>query len=60
MLSNAVDDHMIPDELLGRLRAHFTDGQIVELGMVISVLAGMARFLFSFHLADEEPGCPVG
>ncbi len=59
VMSNAVDDHTIPATLMDELRAHFDDGQIVELGMIISVLAGMARFLFSFDLADKEAQCPV-
>lgn len=58
--SNAVDDHTISPDLLSDLQQHFDDGQIVEMGMVIAMLVGMARFLFSFELADEEHGCALG
>lgn len=58
--SNAVADHEVGNELMAELQEHFDDGQIVELGMVIAVLVGMARFLFSFELADKERGCPIG
>ncbi len=58
-LSNAAKDHSIPPELMGELRGHFTDGEIMELSMTIAVLVGMARMLFSLELVDEEPGCPL-
>ena len=44
---------------MAELQRWFTDGQIIEIGMVIAVLVGMARFLFAFELADEEHGCPI-
>lgn len=58
--SNVVDDHTIPPDLLAELQHHYDDGQIVEMGMVIAILVGMARFLFSFDLADEQHGCALG
>ena len=58
--SNAVDEHTVSRELLAELQQHFDDGQIVEMGMIIAVLVGMARFLFSFDLADEQQGCALG
>ena len=39
------------------LRAHFSDGQIVELGMTFAFLSGMARFLFAFDLVEKEDHC---
>ncbi|RMF94884.1 MAG: carboxymuconolactone decarboxylase family protein [Gammaproteobacteria bacterium] len=44
--------------LHARLRAHFSDGDIVELGMLMAVLCGMAKFLFAFDLVEREPACP--
>lgn len=41
------------------LRRHFDDGQIVELGMVMAVLTGMAKFLFVYDLVSREANCPV-
>ena len=49
----------IDAKLLGELQAHFTDGEIVELGMVMAVLCGFAKFLFCFDLADREDACPI-
>ncbi len=44
--------------LHARLRAHFTDGQLVELGMVMAVLCGMAKFIFAYDLVEKEEYCP--
>lgn len=44
---------------MGELQRWYTDGQIIEMGMVIAVLVGMARFLFAFDLADEAHECPI-
>lgn len=40
------------------LSKHLDDGQIVELGMVLAVLTGMARFLFVYDLVEKEANCP--
>ncbi len=42
------------------LHAHFDDGQIFELGMVMAILTGMAKFLFVFDLVTREADCPIG
>ena len=60
VLSNAVQDGVVDEELATELRRHYADGQIMELAMVIAILVGMARLLFAFDLADRELGCPVG
>ena len=60
LLSNAVQDGVVDEELAAELRCHYTDGQIMELAMVIAMLVGMARLLFAFDLADREQACPVG
>jgi AhpD family alkylhydroperoxidase len=47
------------DEALYRdLREHFDDGEILELGVVLGILTGMARFLFAFDLVEREANCP--
>jgi alkylhydroperoxidase family enzyme len=43
-----------------RLREHFDDAQIVELGMTMAVLTGMAKFLFAFDLVEREEYCEFG
>jgi len=47
------------EELHHELAAHFTDGEIFELGVTMAVLCGFAKFLFCFDLADRETTCPI-
>jgi hypothetical protein len=47
-------------ELYGRLRRHFDDGQLFELGMTMAVLTGMAKFLFVYDLVEREGSCAFG
>jgi AhpD family alkylhydroperoxidase len=44
--------------LYERLRKHFDDGELIELGMIMAVLCGMAKFLFAFDLVEKEDSCP--
>ena len=44
--------------LYERLQAHFSDAELVELGMIMAVLCGMAKFLFVFDLVEKEDSCP--
>jgi len=39
------------------LKAHFTDGHILELSLALSMLAGVAHFLFAFDLVEKEEYC---
>ena len=41
-----------------RLRPHFDDGELYELGMIMGLLTGMAKFLFVFDLVEKEQSCP--
>lgn len=41
-----------------RARAHFSDGEMVELGVVMAVLSGMAKMVFAFDLVEKEDYCP--
>jgi len=41
----------------GALKAHFTDGEILELSLALSMLAGVANFLFAFDLVEKEDYC---
>ena len=48
------------DEALHRqLSDHFDDAQILELGLVAGVLAGMAKMMFVFDLVEKEDNCPL-
>ena len=49
----------IDTEILKDLKNHFSDGEIFELGTVMAVLCGFAKFLFCFDLADREDSCPI-
>lgn len=40
------------------LREHYDDAEILELGMTLGILAGVAKFMFAFDLVEKEPGCP--
>lgn len=42
------------------LRVHFDEPQIVELGLTMAVLTGMAKFLFVYDLVEREPYCEFG
>lgn len=44
--------------LYDRLKEHFTDGELVEIGMIMAVLAGMAKFIFAYDLVEKEDYCP--
>lgn len=57
MLQNMAG-HLSPD-LYRRLRAHFDDGQIVELGFVAAVLTGVAKWIFTYDMVNREETCPV-
>ncbi len=48
----------VSKKLYARCRGHFTDGELYELGMIMAVLCGMAKFLFAFDLVEKEDYCP--
>lgn len=49
---------VLDPNLYQSLQEHFTDAEILELGMVLGVLSGMARFIFAFDLVEREANCP--
>jgi AhpD family alkylhydroperoxidase len=44
--------------LYARVKAHFTDGELIELGVIMAVLCGMAKFIFTYDLVEKEDYCP--
>ncbi len=44
--------------LYERLKGYFTEAQLVELGMIMAVLCGMAKFIFAYDLVEKEDSCP--
>ena len=40
------------------LAKHFSDAEILELGLVGGILAGVAKFMFAYDLVEKEDACP--
>jgi len=40
------------------LAKHFNDAEILELGLVGGILAGVAKFMFAYDLVEKEDSCP--
>ncbi len=55
-LSN-MDGQMTP-ALFGKLREHFSEAQILELGTAMAVISGMAKLSFVLDLVERESYCP--
>ena len=55
-LTNA-GGHMSP-ELFARLRQHFSQADILELGVTMAVISGMAKLSFVLDLVEKEDYCP--
>ena len=51
-------DGQLTTELYGQLKPYFSDAQIFQMGMVMGMLAGVAKFLFVYDLVEREPTCP--
>lgn len=45
-------------DLYARLKASFTDAELVELGVIMAILTGMAKFIFAYDLVEKEDTCP--
>jgi len=48
----------VTQTLYDRAKEHFTDGEIYELGMIMAVLCGAAKFIFAYDLVEKEDYCP--
>lgn len=48
----------VTKELHDRCSAYFSDGEMLELGMIMAVLCGMAKFIFAYDLVEKEDYCP--
>ena len=58
MIIQNMEGHLDP-ELYEELRRHFDDGQIFELGLVMGILTGVAKFLFVTDMVPREENCPI-
>jgi hypothetical protein len=45
--------------LYRRLRVHYDDGEIIELGFIAAVLTGVAKWIFTFDMVNREEICPI-
>ena len=55
-LSN-MEGRMTPP-LFAKLRAHFSEAEILELGTAMAVISGMAKLSFVLGLVERESYCP--
>jgi alkylhydroperoxidase family enzyme len=51
-------DGKLTPALYKRLRAHFSEADILELGVAMAVISGMAKLSFVLNLVEKEPYCP--
>lgn len=48
----------VSQDLYDRMKQSFSDGELIELGLVMAVLVGMAKFIFAYDLVEKEDYCP--
>lgn len=53
----ATDHHNMDDDFFERLKAHYSDEQVLELGMMIGQFIGFGRVLAVLDL--ESQYCPI-
>jgi AhpD family alkylhydroperoxidase len=58
MFAIANPDPLLSPELYGRLSAHFSDAEILEMGFVATILSGWTKLIFAYDLVTRE--CPIG
>jgi AhpD family alkylhydroperoxidase len=51
----ATDHLAIDDAMYDQLREHFTEAQIVELGMTVAFFVGFGRLAATYHMVEELP-----
>ena len=51
----ATDHLQADDAVFAELRRHFTQAQIVELGMICAFFVGFGRLAATYHMVDELP-----
>jgi AhpD family alkylhydroperoxidase len=51
----ATDHLAIDDAVYADLRRHFTEAQIVELGMTVAFFVGFGRLAATYHMVEELP-----
>ena len=51
----ATDHLQVNDAIYAELKAHYTQEQIVELGMVVAFFVGFGRLAATYHMVEELP-----
>jgi alkylhydroperoxidase family enzyme len=54
------DQGKLTPELHARLKRHFSDEDILELGLCLAVIVGLVKLSFTFGLVEKEPYCQFG
>jgi alkylhydroperoxidase family enzyme len=54
------DQGKLTPELHTRLKKHFSEQDILELGMCLAVIVGLVKLSFVFGLVEKEPYCQFG
>jgi alkylhydroperoxidase family enzyme len=52
-------DGALTSDLHERLGAHFSDAEILELGVIAAILTGWTKLMFTFDLVSREDSCPI-
>jgi alkylhydroperoxidase family enzyme len=50
----ATDPHTLDDEFFAQLKKHFSDEQLLDLGVAIGLLNGLHRFLETFGVLPDS------
>ena len=58
-LFKAGDDPIDSDEAYGALRKHFSEEEIIELGMLCAQTVGVGRLVSSFNIVSWEEACEL-
>lgn len=49
---------MVEPQLYARLRRYFSDAELVEFGLIMAILTGMAKFILAYDLLERLKSCP--
>lgn len=54
------DQGKLTPELHARLKQHFSEEDILELGLCLAIIVGLVKLSFVFGLVEKEPYCQFG
>jgi len=54
------DQGNLTAELHAKLKRHFSDEDILELGLCLAIIVGLVKLSFVFGLVEKEPYCKFG